>query len=208
MIRRLALLVIVVAGLLSAPLCGARVQRATEADAKPLPFVSPIFADNMVLQRGKANTIWGWSEPGDKVKVEIGDATAFGVAGPDHRWQVTIQPPPAGGPYTLRITSRETVELHNVLVGDVWLCGGQSNMGLPLRFTRNGADEVKAANHPEIRFFTVAGHAAYHHTDLVEGNWKAVTPETANWISAVGYYFARQVHEETHVPIGLVVDAM
>jgi sialate O-acetylesterase len=121
---------------------------------------------------------------------------------------VKIQPPPVGGPYTLRISGRETLELHNVLVGDVWLCGGQSNMELPLRFARNGADEVKAANHPEIRFFNVAGHPAYHHTDLVEGNWKAVTPETANGISAVAYYFARKVHEETHVPLGLVVDAM
>src|SRR5208282_3161162 len=78
---------------------------------KPLPFVSPLFADNMVLQRGKANTLWGWSEPGDKVKVEIGEATATGVAGSDHRWQVKIQPPPAGGPYTVKIGGRETVEL-------------------------------------------------------------------------------------------------
>ena len=175
---------------------------------KPQPFVSPIFADNMVLQRGKANIIWGWSEPGDKVKVEIGDAMASGVAGSDRRWQVTIQPPPAGGPYTLRITGREKVELHNVLVGDVWLCGGQSNMGLPLRFARNGADEVKAANYPQIRFFTVAGHPAYRHTDQVEGKWSVVSPQTADWISAVGYFFARKVQQELHIPIGLVVDAM
>jgi sialate O-acetylesterase len=181
---------------------------ASPAAVKPLPFISPIFGDNMVLQRGKANTLWGWSEPGETIRVQIGDNTASAIAGADRRWEVKIQPPPAGGPYTLRISGRETLELHNVLVGDVWLCGGQSNMGLPLRFARHGADEVKAANHPEIRFFTVAGHAAYHHTDLVEGNWKAVTPETADRISAVGYYFARKIHEELHVPVGLVVDAM
>jgi len=175
---------------------------------KPQPFVSPIFADNMVLQRGKANIIWGWSEPGDKVKVEIGETSATGVAGSDRRWQVTIQPPPAGGPYTLRITGREKVELHNVLVGDVWLCGGQSNMGLPLRFTRNGADEVKAANYPQIRFFTVAGHPAYRRTDLIEGKWSEVSPQTADWVSAVGYFFARKVQQELHVPIGLVLDNM
>ncbi|HME58695.1 MAG TPA: sialate O-acetylesterase, partial [Terracidiphilus sp.] len=120
----------------------------------------------------------------------------------------TIQPPPAGGPYTLKITGREKVELHNVLVGDVWLCGGQSNMGLPLRFTRNGADEVKAANYPQIRFFTVAGHPAYRRTDLIEGKWSEVSPQTADWVSAVGYFFARKVQQELHVPIGLVVDAM
>ena len=119
-----------------------------------------------------------------------------------------IQPPPAGGPYTVKITGRETVELHNVLVGDVWLCGGQSNMGLPLRFARNGAEEAKAANYPDIRFFTVAGHPAYHHTDLIEGKWSVVSPQTAEWVSAVGYYFARKVQQETHVPIGLVLDNM
>ena len=135
-------------------------------------------------------------------------ATASGVAGSDRRWQATIQPPPAGGPYTIRISGRETVELHNVLVGDVWLCGGQSNMGLPLRFTRNGADEAKTANYPEIRFITVAGHPAYRHTDLVEGKWSVVSPETADWVSAVGYYFARKVQQELHVPIGLVLDDM
>ena len=181
---------------------------ASPAAAKPLPFLSPIFGDNMVLQRGKENTLWGWSEPGDTVRVQIGDASASGVAGADHRWEVKIQPPAPGGPYTVKISGHQTVELHNVLVGDVWLCGGQSNMGLPLRFTRNGGDEAKAAHYPEIRFFSVAGHPAYHHTDVIEGSWKVVSPETAEWMSAVGYYFARKVQQEIHVPIGLVVDAV
>ena len=191
------------------PLNGsASTQGALEAAAKPLPFVSPLFGDNMVLQRGKANAMWGWSEPGDHVQIKIGERTASAVAGADRRWQVKIQPPPAGGPYIIKITGRDTVELHNVLVGDVWLCGGQSNMQLPLRFARNGAEEVKAANYPDIRFFSVAGHPAYRHSDVIEGNWKVVSPETADWISAVGYYFARKVQHEIHVPIGLVVDAL
>ena len=181
---------------------------APETSATPLPLVSPIFRDNMVLQRGKKNTIWGWSEPGDKIRVEIAGKSATGVAGPDRRWQVKIQPPRAGGPYTVTIIGRQTMELHNVLVGDVWLCGGQSNMQVPLRFARNGEEEVKAANYPEIRFFSVAPHAAYHHTDLVEGTWKVVSPETADRVSAVAYYFARKVQQEIHVPIGLVVDCL
>ena len=81
-------------------------------------------------------------------------------------------------------------------------------MGLPLRFTKNADEEIKAANYPEIRFFTVAGHPAYHHVDVIEGNWQRVSPETASWVSAVGYYFARKVQQEIHVPIGLVVDAV
>jgi sialate O-acetylesterase len=211
MIRRYAFIVFIAVaaiGFLLSSHCPALAQNAPGAAAKPLPFVSPIFGDNMVLQREKKNTIWGWSDPGDKVKVKIGDKSAIGIAGPDRRWQVKIQPPPAGGPYTVKIAGHQAVELHNVLVGDVWLCGGQSNMQVPLPFARNGEDEVKAANYPEIRFFSVASHPAYHHTDLVEGTWKVVSPETADRLSAVAYYFARKVQQEIHVPIGLLVDAL
>jgi len=207
-IPRIVLLMTVAAGLLPGPHCGAATQSASEAATKPLPFVSPIFGDNMVLERGKPNTIWGWSEPGDHVQVQIGEQTATAVVGADRRWQVKIQPPPPGGPYTVRISGHETLELHNVLVGDVWLCGGQSNMQVGLGMARNGPDEVKAADYPEIRFFSVAAHAAYRHMDVPEGTWKVVSPETAGGVSAVAYYFARKVQREIHVPIGLVVDAL
>jgi sialate O-acetylesterase len=174
---------------------------------KTQPFISPLFGDNMVLQRGKPNTIWGWSEPGDKIQVQIGNVTASGVAGEDRRWEVKIDPPPIGGPYTIKISGRQTVELNNVLVGDVWLCGGQSNMGLPLRFARTGPADAKTSDFPNIRFFSVVGSPAYRHTDLVGGKWSVLSPESADWVSAVGFYFARKVHQETHVPLGLVVDA-
>lgn len=183
-------------------------QGISSPEAKALPFVSPIFGDNMVLQRGKPDAIWGWSEPGDTVRVQIADKTASATAGADHRWQVEIEPPAPGGPYSVTIAGRQTVELHNVLVGDVWLCGGQSNMGLPLRFTKDADAAIKAANYPEIRFFSVVGHPAYHAVDVIAGDWRAVSPETASWVSAVGYYFARRVQQETHIPIGLVVDAV
>ncbi len=105
--------------------------QATQATAaKQLPFVSPVFADNMVLQRSKPDTIWGWSDPGDNVRVQIGANTATGTAGADRRWVVRIQPPATGGPYSLTITGHQTVELHNVLVGDVWLCGGQRRLNM------------------------------------------------------------------------------
>ena len=81
-------------------------------------------------------------------------------------------------------------------------------MQVSLRAARNGEEEVKAANYPEIRYFTVAAHPAYHHTDMVEGTWKVVSPETADRVSAVAYYFARKVQQEIHVPIGLIVDAL
>lgn len=207
MIRKCALIVVVVGFLFSAQF-SAFAQNAAEASAKPLPFVSTIFGDNMVMQRGKANTIWGWSDPGDKVQVEIAGKTASGVAGPDRRWQVEIQPPHVGGPYTMTIKGHQTAELHNVLVGDVWLCGGQSNMEVGLRVAQNGEADIKAANYPQIRFFTVGSHVSYHHNDVVEGDWKVVTPETAARLSAVAFYFARKLQSEIHVPIGLVVDAV
>ena len=208
MISRKPLVHIIAAGFLLALACSAFAQSPPGLVLKPLPFISPIFGDNMVLQRGKKNTIWGWSDPGDKVRVEISGKHASGVAGPDRRWQVKIQPPPGGGPYTVKISGHQTVELHNVLVGDVWLCGGQSNMQVSLRSAKNGEEEVKAANFPEIRFFSVAPHSAYHHTDVVAGSWEVVSPETADHVSAVAYYFAHKVQQEIHVPIGLVVDAL
>lgn len=176
--------------------------------AKPLPFVSPIFGDNMVLQREKEDTIWGWSDPGDNIQVRLAGKIASGVAGADRRWEIKIHPPHVGGPYTMTIQGRQTVELHNVLVGDVWLCGGQSNMQVSLGYAKNGEEEVKAANYPQIRFFTVAARVAYHHADIPDGNWTVVSPDTAGKISAVAYYFARKVQEQIHVPIGLVVDAL
>src|ERR1035437_3476141 len=118
MIRRKPLIGIIAAGLLLSLAHNALAQSPPEPALKPLPFVSTIFGDNMMLQRGKKNIIWGWSEPGDKIRVKIAVKPASGVAGPDRRWQVKIQPPAAGGPYTIKISGHQTAELHNVLVGD------------------------------------------------------------------------------------------
>jgi sialate O-acetylesterase len=195
-------------------LAGDAIAQTSPAEGRnSLPFVSPIFGDNMVLQRGKPNTIWGWSEPGDAVRVEIAGNAVTAAAGPDGRWQAKIQPPPPGGPYTIRITGRQTVELHEVLVGEVWLCGGQSNMQLGLKFARNGAEEVKSANHPEIRFYIVRQNVAYAHADVPQGAWKIASPQSvaegeSGGISAVAYFFARKLQDALHVPIGLVVDCV
>jgi len=180
---------------------------AAAQDSEPLPFVSPIFGDGMVLQRGKPNAIWGWSQPGDAVRVEIGENSAAAIAGADGKWEARIQPPAAGGPYTLKITGRQTVELHDVLVGDVWICAGQSNMQFTLSGARNGAEEVKAAVHPGIRFYVVGQRASYLPADVPRGSWKVVSPGTVGgWrgISAVAYFFARRLRQSVDVPIGLV----
>jgi sialate O-acetylesterase len=186
---------------------------AAQANPPEHPYVSPMFGDFMVLQRGKSNRIWGWTNPGQKVVVEIAENSASAVAGPDGRWEAEFQPPPAGGPYTVRINGPQTLEIHEVLVGDVWLCGGQSNMFLGLSATRDGANEVKKAQHPEIRLFRVEQHASYSPAGTPSGTWQICLPQMvgeggAGGFSAVGYFFGRKLQEKLNVPIGLVQDCV
>jgi sialate O-acetylesterase len=176
-----------------------------------LPFVSPLFSDNMVLQRGKPNAIWGWATPGQEVRVQIGGRSAKAVADANGRWQAQVHPPAPGGPYSITIDGPQHAELHEVLVGDVWLCGGQSNMELPLARTRNGGDVIKAAHNPEIRFYKVAARPSYFPAAIPQGQWKICSPETVaedGGLSAVAYYFAKRLQEDIHVPIGLVQDCV
>ena len=175
-----------------------------------LPFVSPVFGDNMVLQRGKVNRFWGWAKPGQAIRVEIAGQTATAVTGSDGRWQAEVKVPAPGGPYMVKITGPEqSVVLHEVLVGDVWLCGGQSNMELGLSRTRNGDDEIKSANHPEIRLFKVQQHVSYSPSAIPQGSWKICSPQTVaegTGFSAVAYFFGRKLQDELHVPMGLIED--
>jgi len=175
-------------------------------------FVSPIFGDNMVLQRGKPNTIWGWAKPGEEIRVTIAENTVKTVAKDDGRWSVVIQPPAPGGPYTLVIDGPQHVEFHDVLVGDVWLCGGQSNMEMGLGQARNGSEEIKVADHPEIRLFVVKQQTARKPAAVPQGAWKVCSPKNVGegWdgFSAVAYFFGRRLQQDIDVPIGLVEDCV
>ena len=125
------------------------------------------------------------------------------------RWQVQLQPVTLGSPLTLRITGSQTVVFTNILAGDVWLCGGQSNMEFPLKNARNGDAEIEAADHPNLRLFTVKSQASYAPADVVQGAWKACTPQSVTedgGVSAVAYFFARKIQSETNIPIGLIKD--
>jgi sialate O-acetylesterase len=182
------------------------------AEKTSLPLISPIFGDNMVLQRAKPIHFWGWAKPGESVLVELAGKSATAIAAADGRWQSQVPPPSAGGPYSVKISDAEqTVTLHEVLVGDVWLCGGQSNMELGLARVENGAEEIQSANHPEIRIFKVQSHVAYAPAAVPQGSWKICSPQTAGengGVSAVAYFFARKLQEELHVPVGVVVDCL
>ena len=186
---------------------------ATPAPGPPLPFLSPMFGDNMVLQRGKTNAFWGWTKPGEAIRVEVGGHTATAVAGSDGRWEARVEPPPAGGPYLVKIEGPQRVELKDVAVGDVWLCGGQSNMYLGLGQARDGAEEVKRADHPDLRLFMVQQQVAYSAAAVLRGTWRKCTPQTvaeggAGGFSAVAYYFACKLQAELQVPVGLIQDCV
>jgi sialate O-acetylesterase len=167
----------------------------------------------MVLQRGKTNRVWGWTQPGQTVRVEIAGHSANGTANGSGRWEVNFEPPPAGGPYTLKITGPQSLELHDVLVGDVWLCGGQSNMEMGIGQVRHAAEEINSANHPEIRLFIVGRQPSYSRAQAPQGSWKICSPQTVSnggWggFSAVAYFFGTRLQRELHVPIGLIEDCV
>jgi len=173
------------------------------------PFLSTVFGDHMVLQRDKRNTFWGWTKPGARIKVTVGEKSATGVADATGKWVARLTPPAVGGPYTLVVDGPVHVELHDILVGDVWLCTGQSNMEFGLTNALNGKAEIAAADEPNIRFCIAPRQIAYKPKPMNPARWQVCSPKTVGkegWggFSAVGYYFGRKLQHELKVPIGLM----
>ncbi len=175
----------------------------TRADVK-LPSV---FGSHMVLQRDQKDRVWGWAEPGEAVTVEIAGQTKSANAGPDGAWQVYLDPMPAGGPHTLTVRGKNTVPFEDVLVGEVWICSGQSNMQWGLGSSYDGDLAIRAANHPGIRLITVPNLGTQEPQRDFRGKWTTCRPETVGGFSAVGYFFGRQLHETLGVPVGLINDS-
>ena len=166
--------------------------------------VPSLIGDNMVLQQGKKVRIWGWASPNEKVSVTFANQRANAVADASGHWQAHIGPLKAGGPFELTISGNNTLKLNNVLVGEIWICSGQSNMEWPLINTQNGTDAVAQANYPEIRLFTVQKSTSSSPLDDVKGQWIVTTPDKVGQFSAVGYYFGRELYQKLKVPIGLI----
>jgi sialate O-acetylesterase len=185
--------------------------RLSAADPAPLPFLSPLFGEHMMLQRGQANRIWGWAGPGTEIQIELaGDRTTATTAA-DGRWEARFTPPPAGGPYKLTIDGPQHLEFHDVLVGDLWVCSGQSNMAFGLGESRDGPVAIKAATHPDIRLYRVGQQPAYAPESFPRGEWRRCEPaafERDGGFSAVAYYFGRKLAADTGVPIGLIQNAV
>ncbi len=166
-----------------------------------------IFGDRMVLQQQSEVTIWGWAKPLEPVSVIASwDRQAIQTKADNHAtWQVKLKTPAAGGPHTLVIMGYNTIVLQDVLIGEVWLCSGQSNMEWSANAgIDHGFEEIQQADYPNIRFFQVAHRsAAVRQLDL-SGRWEACTPQTMANFSAVGYFFGRELHQRLRVPIGLI----
>ena len=166
-----------------------------------------ILGSNMVLQAESDAPFWGWAKPGEEISIVGSWPQARGAsatAGPDGKWQTTLDVPAAGGPYTVTIEGANTIELTNVLVGEVWLCSGQSNMEWPLRASENPERAIAEAKHPEIRLFIVQNAISPTPQDDCSGEWMVCSPETVPNFSAVGYYFGRALQRELGTPVGLI----
>jgi sialate O-acetylesterase len=168
--------------------------------------LAPLFQDHAVLQRDRALPIWGTADAGEAVTVSLGGHSVRATAGKDGRWLVKLDPLPANAnPQELVVKGRaNTITVRDVLIGDVWLLSGQSNMEWPVRWSINADAEIAAATDGRIRHFKTTRTIAHPAAPTVSGSWAVASPETAGHFSAIGYFFARDVIREVGVPIGLL----
>jgi len=169
----------------------------------------PVIGSGMVLQRDLPVAVWGWAEPGEKVKVVFAGQEKSAETGSDGRWLAKLDPLKASKqPMTMTITSSDEgqkVILENILVGEVWLCSGQSNMEWGVANSMNAKEEVAASSHPLIRLFNVPGHTVSPlPKEQGAGQWRLCEPGSVGGFSAVGYYFGRRLKDELDVPVGLI----
>ena len=175
--------------------------RAVRADVT----VPALLADHMVVQRGLPVHVWGMAAPQEAVSVTFRGETKSCIADDDGRWSVYLSPGEAGGPFQMNIKASDAITLSDILVGDVWVASGQSNMELTMKWVTNADAEIAAAQYPKIRIFTVKHKPADYPLENVDSKgWAACTPETVADSSAVAYFFARHLQQKLGVPVGLV----
>ncbi len=172
------------------------------------PRLPGFFTDNMVLQREKPVKVWGWADAGEKVSVSFGDQKASAVTEPNGKWALVLEKMKASAESRdLRVSSdkiESPLVLTNVVVGDVWLCSGQSNMEWALSRAANKTEEIAAADYPLIRHVKFAHLKATQPQADIKASWTVCSPKTAGSFTAVGYFFGRALHKELGVPIGLI----
>ncbi len=168
-----------------------------------------VFASHMVLQREKPLVIWGWADPNETIKVQLASERCEVRANDRGEWKAVLPAMKAGGPCTLTVSGSSTVRCDDVMIGEVWLCSGQSNMEFGIGRCRNAKEEIAAANYPNIRLLMVPNRWTPTPQDDMDGVWKVCSPQTVaegGWdgFSAVGYFFGRELHQKLGVPVGLI----
>jgi sialate O-acetylesterase len=166
-----------------------------------------LFGNHMVVQRDVPVHVWGTAEPGEAVQVEFRGQSVSTAAGENGHWEVHLDPGAAGGPFGLAVEGSNRVEFQDVHVGEVWVGSGQSNMVWPLERSRDAEQEIAAADYSGIRYFKVTLNTSDTRLEDVEGQWQVVSPETAGEFSGVGYFFARHLHKQLGVPMGIIQSA-
>ncbi len=165
----------------------------------------PFFNCNMVLQQGIEIPVWGWASPGEKVTVTFEKNTVSVRTGKNGKWRVNLPKMEYGGPYKMTVKGKNFRTIENIMIGEVWVCSGQSNMEFKVKSAKNAEAEIAAANYPDIRSFTVTKRVSKEPQDkLEEGEWWICSPGTVSDFSAVGYFFARNLYEHLKVSIGLI----
>lgn len=176
---------------------------AARADVK-LPAM---FTDHAVLQRDMPVPVWGWAEPGEEVHVAIAGQTHETKADDMGNWQVALKPLKVGEPLTLVVEGKNRLQVNDILVGEVWVCSGQSNMEWPVSLATNSDLEIAGAKHPQIRLVRVKEPGNQAAVEDFDGQWKVCSPESIGEFSAVGYFFGRELHNQLEVPVGLIDDS-
>jgi sialate O-acetylesterase len=166
-----------------------------------------IFSEHMVLQQGQPIPVWGWAAADEQVTVSLADQNQSATADANGTWRVMLGSLPAGGPYPLEVRGANVIRFDDVLVGEVWICSGGANMESPLAQAKDGDLEILGANYPRIRLVTIPHVGSPQPADNFEGSWQICSPSTVPDFSAVGYFFARQLHQTLNVPIGMIDNA-
>ena len=169
-----------------------------------------LFGDHMVLQHGVAAPMWGTAAPDEEIRVSFGAVTSAGKADSTGKWLVKLDPLPVSAtPSTLTIAGNsQTITIRNVLVGDVWLCSGQSNMAFQLQHASNAQEELAAADRPQLRLFQVQHQTAAAPRSTCTGQWQPCTAASARGFSAVGYFFGKEIAASQRIPVGMIESAV